>query len=72
MTEQSKLEIKRIRGINPNTDYMIGIAGVTRIEQGSYNPEPYCERMFYQVYKGERLHSVVNDQAVAEIEFSYP
>lgn len=68
--------IESIQGIEPMRDgeypmyFKVGQDGVTRIDQGSYSPEPYCSRMFYQVYKGEKLHAVVNDQAVGEIYFS--
>jgi len=69
------MTIKGIYGIEPHRDgeypisYTVGFDGVTRIEQGRYSPEPYCERIFYQVYKGDHLYSVMNDQAVAEIQF---
>ena len=65
----SKLIIKRVRGIEHDIDHKVGVYGVTRIDKLAYSPEPFCERIFYQIYKGEKLHSVVNDQAVAEIEY---
>jgi hypothetical protein len=61
--------IKSIRGVADDLGYVVGIDGVTRIDQGAYSPEPYCDHIFYQVYKGDKLHSVVNDQAVAEIVY---
>ena len=65
----SKLIIKRVRGIEADIDYKVGVYGVTRIDKLSYSPEPFCERIFYQIYKGEKLYSVVNDRAVDEIEY---
>ena len=47
--------------------YSVGVDGVTRIEAGGYCPEPYCERLFYQVYKGDKLHATVNDSAAGVI-----
>jgi len=61
--------IERIRGIADDLGYKVGLEGVTKILQGSYCPEPYCERIFYKIYKGDHLHSVINDEAVAEIVF---
>lgn len=62
-------KIYRIRGLDDDVGYTIGSSGVTRIEQGCYYPEPECTRIFYQAYKGDHLHSIINDAAVAEIIF---
>lgn len=70
--------IDSICGVEPMREdeypmyYKVGHDGVTRIEGGSYSPEPYCTRLFYQVYKGDQLHSVINDQAVAEVIYASP
>jgi len=69
----SNLAIKSIHGVEPLREgeyplyYKVGIDGVTSIVAGSYSTEPYCSRIFYQVYKGERLCSTVNDHAVAQV-----
>ena len=68
MTEEKK-KIARIRGLSDDLGYKVGMEGVTRIDQGSYSSEPYCERIFYQIWKGDKLHAVVNDPAIAEVTF---
>ena len=64
-------KIESIRGISDDLGYSVGMGGVTKILPSTYSPEPYCERIFYLIYKGDVLHSTVNDQAVAEIVY-YP
>ena len=55
-------EIEEIIGNEPLREgeyplyYKVGVDGVTRIDQGVSNPEPYCERFYYQIFKGSHLH----------------
>jgi hypothetical protein len=68
--------IKSIHGVEPMREgeypmyYKVGIDGVTEIIERSTLPEPYCERIHYLVYRGDRLVSKVNDSAVAEVIYS--
>jgi hypothetical protein len=74
----STTEIAGIWGLEPMREgeyplcYRVGFDGVTRIQFDSYCPEPYCHRISYRVYKGDHLHSVVNDQAIAEVVYVEP
>ncbi len=64
----AEMIIKTIEGLDLQTIwYTVGQKGVTRIEAGRYSSEPYCERLFYQVYKSKNLHVTVNDSAVAQV-----
>jgi hypothetical protein len=65
----SENTIQRIRGLADDLGYVVGLEGVTRIDIGSYSTEPFCERIFYQIWKGDELIAVVNDPAVAEITY---
>lgn len=50
--------------------YKVGVDGVTRIDEDSYSPEPYCCRILYYVYKGSQLHARVSDAAVGVVIYT--
>jgi len=62
--------IKSIHGLDPDLRYTVGAGHVSKIVQGYYAPEAYCKMQFYEIYMDGELHSVVNDQAVAEVIYA--
>lgn len=65
-------KIQQIMGIDPSLIYCVGMNGVTRIEVNTYSPEPYCERYFYNIFKGKYLYATANDPAIAEVLYFPP
>lgn len=72
----SDQKIISIHGLEPMREgeyplyYKVGVDGVTSIVFDQYSPEPYCSRIQYKVYKGDRHHSTVNDAALAEVVYA--
>ena len=71
----SEKQIKSIHGLEPMREgeypisFMVGHGGVTRIDEMSYSPEPYCSVVYYQIWKGDELHASVKDRAIGEVYY---
>jgi len=59
-------KIKQIQSMDIDLHYYrVGFDGVTEIIA-------HCERLYYNIYKGDHLHATVNDHSVSEIIYFPP
>lgn len=48
--------------------FEVGESGVTEIKPITYSPEPFCNKTYYEIYKGENLFAEMHHYSVVEYD----